>query len=327
MLKCPVCKASYKQEVNICKQCCLSEQDIDLINEINRENPIFKTCIPTLLKIINERNKQIKSFRNNEVLSKLNYLESKIQISTLERNRDRQQIEELEKKFIILESRLNNKERDKHLNSVSKDRDEDGNYEPLISVADTQDHFNNQAGDKLQSPNYRNDFNTSENLEINANNIEEEANNVFPQESDHLNNNRDRENYISNEPNKIERHKLQFVNDYNFDKQSFESKVISIVTETQESMENRLAGRSENVYLSDNTKGKYWIMEEDDNYYLVPGAKIRINEHNKHTIENLFEFDESDSGYDNFQLIQAAKVLRTNSELWQLENKGELEFS
>ena len=119
----------------------------------------------------------------------------------------------------------------------------------------------------------------------------------------------------------------QFTELYNQHKNSFNEFVIATVIETQESMENRLAGRSETVFLSSISKGNYWIVEENNNSYLVPHAKISINEHNKrYTIENLFECNESSSGDYSFQLIQPAKVLKLNSELWQLERKGKIEF-
>ena len=118
-----------------------------------------------------------------------------------------------------------------------------------------------------------------------------------------------------------------FVEIYNRDKNLFDEYTISTVTETQESRENRLAGLSEEVFLSSTSKGKYWIVEENNKFYLVPHAKISINEHNKrYTIDNLFECNESSSDNYNFQLIQPAKVFKVNSELWQLEKKGKIEF-
>ncbi len=119
----------------------------------------------------------------------------------------------------------------------------------------------------------------------------------------------------------------QFVEIYNRDKNLFDEYATYTVTETKDSRDNRLAGRSETVFLSSISKGNYWIVEENNNSYLVPHAKISINEHNKrYTIENIFECNESSSGDYNFLLIQPAKVSKIDSELWQLEKKGKIEF-
>ena len=117
-----------------------------------------------------------------------------------------------------------------------------------------------------------------------------------------------------------------FVEPYNRDKNLFDERAISTVIETQESVENRLAGFSKAIFLSNTNRGKYWIVEENGQYFLVPHAKININEHNKYTIENLFDYDESNSSFYDFRLLQPAKIVKTNSELWQLQEKGKLEF-
>ena len=328
MLKCPVCNFSYKEEVNTCKKCHLSDDNIEQINTINPDNPIFKVCIPTLLKRLD---KQIKQNQESKTLSHINQLESKIQLIARERNENKQRIEELEKKLIILEYQLQNKDSHQNIASNIQNAIDNGN-ESVIPTEDIQHNADNGIINQHEDSNFNNLIDPLNNYYS-----PEKHHNNLPVESDCSDNNstpfsNQTENYSSPEIEQqaaleaIKSNAPHFIEEYNSDKTLFNTRATSIVIETQESMENRLGGRGEAVYLSDNNKGKYWIIEEENNYYLVPHAKININEHNKHTIENLFEFDESDPDYNDFKLIQPAKVLKTNSELWQLEQKGKLEF-
>lgn len=120
----------------------------------------------------------------------------------------------------------------------------------------------------------------------------------------------------------------QFVDKYNLDKKSLSNEAIATVAATEASLNKRRLGKSDILTLELTTQKKYWIIQEDD-YYLVPHAKIKIDEYNKTTLESLFECINFSSDYIDFHLIEPAKVspLDSNSELWQLEKKGKLEFS
>ena len=120
----------------------------------------------------------------------------------------------------------------------------------------------------------------------------------------------------------------QFVDKYNLDKKSLSEEVTATVAATEVSLNKRRLGKSDILTFEHTTQKKYWIIQEDD-YYLVPHAKIKIDEYNKTTLESLFECINFSSDYTDFHLIQPAKVspLNSNSELWQLEKKGKLEFS
>jgi hypothetical protein len=119
----------------------------------------------------------------------------------------------------------------------------------------------------------------------------------------------------------------KFIETYNLDKNSLSVKVIATVAETQESLNQRRSGNSDTVTLENTTQKKYWIVEEDSNYYLIPHAKIKIDEYNIKTLESLFDCINFISEYSDFQFVQPAKVSQLYSESWQLEQKGKLEFS
>ena len=118
----------------------------------------------------------------------------------------------------------------------------------------------------------------------------------------------------------------QFVDKYNLDKKSLSNEAKATVAATEASLNERRLGKSDILTLEHTTQKKYWIVQEDD-YYLVPHAKIKIDEYNKTTLESLFECINFDSDYTDFYLIKPAKVSQLESELWQLEKKGKLEFS
>ena len=119
----------------------------------------------------------------------------------------------------------------------------------------------------------------------------------------------------------------QFVDRYNLNKKSLSNEVIETVSATKESLSERRSGKSDTLILEPTSQKKYCIVREDSNYYLVPHAKIKIDEYNKTTFESLFECINFNSDYTDFYLIEPAKVSQLNSESWQLEKKGKLEFS
>lgn len=118
----------------------------------------------------------------------------------------------------------------------------------------------------------------------------------------------------------------QLVETYNQDKTSLSNKAIATVAETQESLNQRRSGNSEIVTLENTTQKKYCIIEEDNDYYLIPHAKIKIDEYNTKTLESLFDCMNFSSDYCDLKLVKPAKVFKNNSGFWQLEEKGKLEF-
>ena len=118
----------------------------------------------------------------------------------------------------------------------------------------------------------------------------------------------------------------QFVSKYNLDKNSLSDEVKATVAATEANLNERRLGKSDILTLEHTNLKKYWIVQENSDYYLVPHAKINIEEHNIKTLESLFECINFYSDYKDFHLIEPAKVSQLESELWQLEKKGKLEF-
>lgn len=325
MLECPVCKYTHKKIVSTCKRCNLSENDISLVNRISSENPIFAVCIPTLVKKLN---KYREIDRQNQILLDINKIYRKLQILETERREDKQRINKLEKTVVELKSHTKSKDNRKNIDLNSEKEPEVTTYYQTSSF---QGNFLSNYGDRpiSQAGDYRSsDFSGLETIDENYDFASNHDRTLVNEESDHIS-----EDSFCNQIDTSDTYSmknaeyLQIVESYNRDKTSLQAQAISIVLETQESMENRLDGRSETVYLShDSKKGKYLIVEENSNYYLVPHSKININEHNKHTIEYLFEFDESSSINHDLKLIRPAKVFKTSLDLWQLDKKGKLEF-
>lgn len=119
----------------------------------------------------------------------------------------------------------------------------------------------------------------------------------------------------------------EFVEKYNEDRHSLSDEVIATVAETQESIAQRRSGNSDTVTLENTPQKKYWIVQEGNDYYLIPHAKIKIDEYNIKTLESLFECIDFTPEYSDFWLIQPATVFQLDSELWQIDKKGKLKFS
>ncbi len=325
MSVCPVCEYQNQKEVSNCQRCnWLMEDNLDSIG-ISAEHPILKTCIPALVKCLKGIKDENKALRSH--------------LQTL--NPDIQK-ENSQKLYDIIEAIKDSKQ--KYLQELKFLTEQVTELKSLVAI---KNDYSNVITEGI------NNSTITENIQIlsaientsvdfdnkNISNMEDSENSsVFPESNLLLDNNHNDlptlpRNDLGDKTGQsefsqtIDIQTSQFVEIYNKDKNLFDEYTISTVTETKDSRDNRLAGRSEIVFLSSISKGNYWIVEENNNFYLVPHAKISINEHNKrYTIENLFECDESSSGDYNFKLIRPAKILKVNSELWQLEKKGKLEF-
>ncbi len=119
----------------------------------------------------------------------------------------------------------------------------------------------------------------------------------------------------------------QFVAIYNHDKNALSDRAIAKVSATDESLQSIRNGDSSQIYLKDARPESYWVIEEDNNYYLVPKTNIKIDRHKSETVQVLFDCSGYYETYSDFQLSKPAKVLKNSSEYWQLVEKGELSFS
>jgi hypothetical protein len=118
----------------------------------------------------------------------------------------------------------------------------------------------------------------------------------------------------------------QFIKMYNRNKYFLSDEVIATVAEIQESLNQKHLGDSNTVTFQSSTKKKYWIIEENNVYYLIPHAKIKIDEYNIKNLESLFECMSFHSEFSDFQLIESAIVFNNDSKIWQLERKGKIKF-
>lgn len=119
----------------------------------------------------------------------------------------------------------------------------------------------------------------------------------------------------------------ELVNSYNADPKIFSEKGVELVSETEESINQRRLGTSKTI-LEKNRRGNYWILTENRCEYMVPKGNVKINEHNHNTVEALFQcLDYQASISNDFKLVKPAKVsFLTGLEKWQVEERGILQF-
>jgi myosin heavy subunit len=119
----------------------------------------------------------------------------------------------------------------------------------------------------------------------------------------------------------------ELVNSYNADPKIFSEKGVELVSETEESINQRRLGTSKAI-LEKNRRGNYWILTENRCEYMVPKGNVKINEHNHNTVEALFQcLDYQASISNDFKLVKPAKVsFLTGLEKWQVEERGILQF-
>jgi hypothetical protein len=114
----------------------------------------------------------------------------------------------------------------------------------------------------------------------------------------------------------------QFVEYYN-QKAEIQEKIE--ISETAESKSQRMDSFQSSPIFERKNRGDYWLI---NNRYLVPKHNHKINPHSYQTFSTLFECKNYDqSGKDNFILIKPGKVnCLNNQEIWQLEERGVIEF-
>ncbi|MFM2060807.1 MAG: hypothetical protein RLZZ507_477 [Cyanobacteriota bacterium] len=129
----------------------------------------------------------------------------------------------------------------------------------------------------------------------------------------------------SYQPANLSNTNISLVSAYNINARSL-SEQATTVSESEYTAEQRRLGRNIQPILESDSRGNYWIIAEGANEYLVPKAKMKVNEHNYLTISTFFNC----SGYNpnstnNFTLVKPAKV-SSIGEKWELIEAGELQF-
>jgi hypothetical protein len=106
-------------------------------------------------------------------------------------------------------------------------------------------------------------------------------------------------------------------------------KSVAVVSETEESINNRRLGSSQPVVIAESRKGNYCIINEAGVNYMVPKENLKVNQYNYNTMEVLFECRGYQPGYsrNNFQLLKPARVTPTSDGKWQLMEPGILQFN
>jgi hypothetical protein len=129
----------------------------------------------------------------------------------------------------------------------------------------------------------------------------------------------------SHQPANISNTNIGLVSAYNINSHSLSQQAIA-VSETEYTSEQRRLGKNIQYILEFDSRGNYWIITEGNDEYLVPKAKMRINEHNYLTISTFFNcLGYNSNSSNNFTLVKPAKVYR-KGEQWELIEIGELQF-
>ncbi len=120
----------------------------------------------------------------------------------------------------------------------------------------------------------------------------------------------------------------RLVQTYNRDPRSLWKNALE-VGETEASFNNRQSGKNTNITLSNRKRGIYAVIEERDNYFLIPSKHFRITDNNYKTIQAFFECREYQKDYsDRFYLVEPAKLSSMpDGKEWILEQKGILNFN
>lgn len=86
---------------------------------------------------------------------------------------------------------------------------------------------------------------------------------------------------------------------------------------------------SNSIILASIGNGNYWIIYDTDiAYWLLPKAKLRIDQYRYEIVKLLFDCNDYDPEYHSFELNKPAQVsMLANKYEWKLEKRGVLKFS
>lgn len=119
-----------------------------------------------------------------------------------------------------------------------------------------------------------------------------------------------------------------FINDYNQDSRNFFSRYqVEEVLEEQTNIEGRRSGIVKTVILNlaPRRRGAYWVINQDNQYLVVPSSEAQINEYNLDALSAVFSHNNFNPQYYKIQLIEPAIVQRTTGG-YQLVSRGRIEF-
>ncbi len=118
---------------------------------------------------------------------------------------------------------------------------------------------------------------------------------------------------------------IYYVNPENF-KNQYAPKTVS---EDAESVQNRRSGGQQDLFLSEERQGNYWLFNEGTQTYVIPNPKLKVNSMNIKIAASLFDCESYAPGCQSINIIRPAIVSFHSgvNECWKLERKGILEFT
>jgi hypothetical protein len=124
---------------------------------------------------------------------------------------------------------------------------------------------------------------------------------------------------------------FQFLDSYNRNPDNFAQKYsLTIVSEDATNINDRRSGNSNDIILSENSNGSYWLIKEDNITYLIPCPKVKIQEQNIRTVQGLFNCSTFDPNYHSFTVLKPAIVsvqFMVDGLKWKVEQKGDFKFN
>jgi hypothetical protein len=102
----------------------------------------------------------------------------------------------------------------------------------------------------------------------------------------------------------------------------------TVVSENQENFQKRWAGDTQEIILSEDRQGNYWLFQEGSSTYLIPNPKFKANDLNMRTAGSLFEHTGYYPNPNTMKIVHPTTVVaQAGSGRWKLEQKGCLEFT
>jgi hypothetical protein len=90
-------------------------------------------------------------------------------------------------------------------------------------------------------------------------------------------------------------------------------------------------GRTQDVILNTESRGKYWLYLDGEKIYLLPKQKMKVPEDQLSQVEELFDCNNyHEHNYDSFTLTKPAVLIPQGSgsnQAWKLIEKGTLQFA
>jgi hypothetical protein len=119
-----------------------------------------------------------------------------------------------------------------------------------------------------------------------------------------------------------------YLTDYNNRQKNFADICKSVVIDRDPDNYNlSRAGQTEEVILTEASRGNYWLFSYDGLTYVVPSQKLKIREDKLNEVKDLFDCENyQESNYDNYMLIKPALVSQQVNGTWRLKEKGKLQF-